>query len=556
MILHSMTTKFNIRNNEVFDVIIIGGGITGAGTARDCALRGLKALLLERYDFSVGATGRNHGLLHSGARYAVSNPESARECILENKILRRIASHCIEETGGLFITLPEDDIDYQNVFVNACRNTGISVDVLEPSEALRLEPSANPHLVGAVKVPDGSIDPFRLTMANLIDARRHGAKIKTYTKVTSIIRSGNRAVAVDTINTRTSEESCFEGKYIVNAGGIWGKEIARLAGLDIEMYPAKGSLLIFGHRINRIVLNRCRKPSDADILVPSDIISILGTTSTKIPYEEIDRMEVSIEEVDALLNEGMKLSPKIAYSRIIRAFAGVRPLVSAQNDGKGRDISRGFVCIDHSDKDGLEGFVSILGGKLMTYRLMAECVTDLVCKKIGVYEPCRTAIEPLPGSENYARDIYSRQADNPRDRAKTGRFGTLSEKITSNDKKDSALVCECEQVSTAEIKYAIEYLRATNLFDLRRRTQMGMGSCQGQLCAGRAAGLLSKFCKFRRDNLADLASFLNERWHGVYPIAWGNTLSKTELTEWLYNGVGALDVYVEQESIPINQHRR
>ncbi|MDO9794822.1 FAD-dependent oxidoreductase, partial [Glaesserella parasuis] len=88
------------------DVIIIGGGATGAGIARDCALRGIDCILLERRDIATGATGRNHGLLHSGARYAVNDRESATECIEENKILRRIARHCIDETEGLFITLP------------------------------------------------------------------------------------------------------------------------------------------------------------------------------------------------------------------------------------------------------------------------------------------------------------------------------------------------------------------------------------------------------------------------------------------------------------------
>ena len=93
-----------------YDVVVVGGGITGAGTARDCAMRGLKVLLVEKYDLTNGATGRNHGLLHSGARYAVTDPESASECIKENMILRKIARHCVDETDGLFITLPEDDL--------------------------------------------------------------------------------------------------------------------------------------------------------------------------------------------------------------------------------------------------------------------------------------------------------------------------------------------------------------------------------------------------------------------------------------------------------------
>ena len=107
-----------------YDVIIIGGGATGAGTARDCALRGLSVLLVERFDFTAGATGRNHGLLHSGARYAVTDPESAEECIRENIILKRVARHCVEDTGGLFITLPEDDLAFQKTFVEACGKAG------------------------------------------------------------------------------------------------------------------------------------------------------------------------------------------------------------------------------------------------------------------------------------------------------------------------------------------------------------------------------------------------------------------------------------------------
>lgn len=101
------------RDSQSSDVIIIGGGATGAGIARDCALRGLRVILVERHDIATGATGRNHGLLHSGARYAVTDAESARECISENQILKRIARHCVEPTNGLFITLPEDDLSFQ-----------------------------------------------------------------------------------------------------------------------------------------------------------------------------------------------------------------------------------------------------------------------------------------------------------------------------------------------------------------------------------------------------------------------------------------------------------
>ena len=178
-----------------YDAIIIGGGATGAGIARDASLRRLKVALVERFDIATGATGRNHGLLHSGARYAVTDSESARECISENQILRRIAHHCIEPTSGLFITLPEDDLSYQRTFMDACQTAGIQAEAIDPALARRMEPAVNPALVGAVRVPDGTVDPFRLTAANMLDAREHGAAIFTAHEVTGLIRHSDRSPA-------------------------------------------------------------------------------------------------------------------------------------------------------------------------------------------------------------------------------------------------------------------------------------------------------------------------------------------------------------------------
>lgn len=173
-----------------YDVIIVGGGITGAGTARDCALRGLRVLLIERFDIATGATGRNHGLLHSGARYAVTDQESATECIKENMILKKIARHCVDDTSGLFITLPEDDLAYQDTFVKACLTAGIKAEVIDPEEARRMEPSVNPSLIGAVKVPDGSVDPFRLCASNMFDAHRRNGSTEPSGTFTAPISDG------------------------------------------------------------------------------------------------------------------------------------------------------------------------------------------------------------------------------------------------------------------------------------------------------------------------------------------------------------------------------
>lgn len=531
---HTMTKQF--------DVIIIGGGATGAGVARDCALRGIRALLLERFDIATGATGRNHGLLHSGARYAVTDRESAEECIRENMILRRIASHCVDETDGLFISLPEDGLEFQAKFVDACRAAGIRADIIDPKEALLLEPSVNPALIGAVRVPDGSVDPFRLTAANVLDAKAHGAEVLTYHEVLDLIREQDRIVGVKVLDRKTGEKTEYRAQIVVNAGGIWGHDIAKKAGVTVNMLPAKGALLIFGHRVNNIVINRCRKPADADILVPGDTICLIGTTSSKVPFEECDNMYVTADEVDLLLREGMKLAPSLEHTRILRAYAGVRPLVASDDDPSGRSVSRGIVVLDHAKRDGIEGFITITGGKLMTYRLMGEWTTDLICKKLNLSAKCVTAEEKLPGSrdeEKVSRKLISIPA--MQRESSIYRHGDMAERVAAETPAQRSLVCECEEVSAGEVEYAIDALDVNNLVDLRRRTRVGMGTCQGELCACRAAGLMAekgRYCTRRAKQ--DLTDFLNERWKGMAPVAWGDTLRESEFTMWLYDGVCGL----------------
>lgn len=527
-----------------YDVIVIGGGATGAGTARDCAKRGLSVLLIERFDFTAGATGRNHGLLHSGARYAVTDHESASECIKENMILRKIASHCVEETGGLFVTLPEDDLAYQKTFIDSCLAAGIQARELDPRDVVKMEPAVNPDIIGAVSVPDGAVDPFRLTTANVLDARIHGADILTYHEVVDLLQENGRITGVKVRDVISGEETEHHSDIVVNAGGIWSHGIALKAGIKINMFPAKGSLLIFGHRVNNMVINRCRKPADADILVPGDTISLIGTTSSRIPYEECDNMEVTQEEVDILLNQGCQLVPSLAWTRILRAYAGVRPLIADDSDPSGRKISRGIVCLDHATRDGAEGFITISGGKLMTYRLMAETATDMVCKKLGRTEKCTTHIDPLPGSQPSADSPSANKkhiiALSTGQIAARERHGSLSSKIPFNNEADDALVCECEQVSVGEIKYAMDSLHVNNLVNLRRRTRLGMGTCQGGICASRAAAILGS--KYGNDRaISDLKSFLQERWKGILPVAWGRAIVEAYFTSWIYEGVCGLE---------------
>lgn len=519
------------------DVIIIGGGATGAGIARDCALRGLNCVLLERRDIATGATGRNHGLLHSGARYAVNDQESARECIQENMILKRIAKHCVEDTKGLFITLPEDDIGFQKTFIQSCQSSGIEAEPIDPQLARYIEPSVNPALIGAVVVPDGSIDPFRLTSANMLDAKEHGAMIFTYCEVKGLIQEGGRVIGTRVYDHKNKIERQFFAPIVVNAGGIWGQGIAEYADLKIKMFPAKGALLIMGHRINNLVINRCRKPADADILVPGDTICVIGTTSSRIPYDQIDNMSITQEEVDILFREGEKLAPSLRHTRVLRAYAGVRPLVATDDDPSGRNVSRGIVLLDHGKRDGLEGFITITGGKLMTYRLMAEWATDLVCEKLNKSARCVTAEQALPGSAETAEETLQKTISLPTPIRISAvyRHGQRATRLLEKERLDCSLVCECEAVTAGEVRYAVDELKVNNLVDLRRRTRVGMGTCQAELCACRAAGLMARFqVATPRQSTLQLASFMEERWRGIEPIAWGDAIREAEFTSWIY----------------------
>jgi glycerol-3-phosphate dehydrogenase len=523
------------------NVIIIGGGATGAGIARDLSMRGLLCVLIEKNDIASGTTGRNHGLLHSGARYAVKDHESARECIRENKILKKIASHCIEDTGGLFVTLPEDDPAYHRNLIDGCKYAGIEAKEISIRKALEMEPNLNPDILSALVVPDGTIDPFRLSSANILDAKERGSTILTHTKVTGVIKSGSRITGVECIDLKGRKIEVY-ADLVINAAGIWGQEVSALAGIEIKMFPSKGSMLIIDYRINNVVVNRCRPPADGDIIVPGDTVSLIGTTSKEISYDKINELTVDDEEISILLNDAEMLIPNVRHTRALRAYCGVRPLLAVSGEAQGRNISRGIALLDHHERDGLEGMITIAGGKLMTYRLMAEKTADLACEKLGIKKECTTHLVPLPGSEKkIARKSRIKDFTGIPDSVVGStlyRHGQRLHSILTKNKKNYRVICECEMVTEGEIEYAIKKLEVKDLVDLRRRTRIGMGPCQGELCAYRGAGLFQEFGgSTPEESVILLRDFLEERWKGMKPVLWGDGLREAEFTYWIYQGL-------------------
>jgi glycerol-3-phosphate dehydrogenase len=177
-------------------VVIIGGGATGTGIVRDLAMRGFDATLVERGTLTDWTTGRTHGHLHSGGRYAVSDQKSAKDCIQENEILRCIAGHCIEETGGLFVQLEGDSDEYFQEKLEGCAECGIPTEVISREEALAQEPRLTSEVKRAIRVPNHAIDPFRLCVANAADAIEHGARIETHSEVIDMHAEDERVTGV------------------------------------------------------------------------------------------------------------------------------------------------------------------------------------------------------------------------------------------------------------------------------------------------------------------------------------------------------------------------
>jgi glycerol-3-phosphate dehydrogenase len=378
--------------------IIIGAGFTGCALASDLALRGFGVTVVERGDIASGASGRTHGLLHSGGRYCVGDHESAIECIEENRVLRRIAAQCIEPNGGLFVALDESDLAYAESFERGASACGILIERLMPRQALHLEPNVNPRLLLAYLAPDGTFEPLRLALAFAATARVNGATFLVYTEVENLILDGRRNVVGVAVWDRTSgQRRELRGDIVINATGAWAGQLAGKAGAQVPIKPTPGVMVAFDQRLTQRPINRLNQPSDGDILLPQRRMVVVGTTSFDV--SEVDYVPVTEEQIALMVERGAELVPALRRTRQRGAYMATRPLVGA--GGSGRSMARTFKCFDHEQSDGIGGLVTITGGKATTCRVMAEKTADIVCGKLGVSAACATRETPLVSYRRY-----------------------------------------------------------------------------------------------------------------------------------------------------------
>lgn len=372
-------------------VIVIGAGSTGSATAHDLALRGLRVTVIERGDIACGTTGRTHCLLHSGGRYCVNDPVAAAECIVENRIMRTIIPDLLELNDGLFVALTEADLAFKERFLEGCAASGIPAREIAAGHALEIEPFLNPATLAVVQVPDAVFEPVRFCLAFLATAQQNGAFVRRFTEVTDFICSGSCVTGVKVKDYRTGMSEIVGADLVINAAGPWVGDIAAMAGVSVPVTPTAGVMVTLDGRLNNMVLNRLNKPADGDIIVPQRATSIIGTTSWAV--EDPDLIPVPVEHVAKMLAQGEQLMPAVRQMPVRAKMAAARPLI-VKGGKDAREASRTFECFDHKD-DGVDGFVTIAGGKMTTARGMAERVTDLVCNKLGVPAECRTRDVPL-----------------------------------------------------------------------------------------------------------------------------------------------------------------
>ena len=509
------------------EVLIIGAGVTGVGLARDLALRGVHCIVVEAKDINAGASGANNGLLHSGARYVSNDPVSAKECRDEARLLKTLAPTCIEDTGGLFVAVAGDDETYIAEFPRLCARHGIPVKELQRQEALELEPALADTLIAAYLVQDAAINPFRLSLENITQAEAHGARLMTHTEVIRFELDSSRIRAAH-LRQNNGREIIVKPQQVVNATGPWAANVASLAGLSIPLAYYQGTLLITQTRVTTAVINRLRPPANGDIISPGGTVSLVGTTSVALDAPSPCRPTVA--EVDLLVTEAAAMVPVLGDMRYVRAFAGVRPLPAAEQTTDGRSLSRSFVVLDHHEA-GVSNFITVTGGKLTTFRLMAEKTADLVCSRLGVTAPCLTGTVPLSVTEinqwtepGLAPRIWLKQP-NPKE----------------------PLLCECEMVPLSAVDQIIDNLMAKgetlDLSAIGLRSRVGKGSCQGAFCGFRMIAHLYERGELESDQgLNRLRQFLERRWHGLRPILWGPQLAQEELQEALHCGLFGLEM--------------
>ena len=500
-----------------YDVVVIGGGVNGTGVARDCAMRGLRVALFERNDLGFGASGNSTGFIHGGPRYLLTDPAVTRDSCIDSGHIQRIAPHLVfrvpvivpvERSQGFWALFLHE------VFFRAYdryqRHKGGHPHVrLSPADLREVEPGLSGDFAGAVTFDEWGVDGVRLCVLNALDASARGALVRTHCTVQEILRRPGGAVAgVRVFDSTSNAELSVGARLVVNATGAWAPVTVALGGLEpgrAPVRPGKGVHVYYDRRLtNHAILVRAIDGRSV-FLLPWQNVTVIGTTDDDF-YGDLDTVTATVDEVRYLVDAVARIFPAIRDARAIGTWAGVRPTLfewGPQEDA----LSRDHRIVDH-ESDGAPGLYSMIGGKLASFRLFAEQMSDVLARRLGVTVACRTATEVLPGGAPAIDAATLASVGGLELVAATRlayRHGARATEIVDRivDRPEEAqLLCCCEPVTEAEVRFVVEKEWARTVDDVARRTRLGLGSCGGMRCAARCGAIVASMTdRSARDGL-------------------------------------------------------
>ncbi len=414
--------------DETFDLLVVGGGITGTGIARDAVLRGLKVALVEKLDFASGTSSKSTKLIHGGLRYLEQGElKLVFESVNERNRLMRLARHLVRPLPFLVARFKGDrrwlvtlDIGlwlYEALcFFGGYKNHR----TYRATKTLELEPTLRREgLSGGILYYDAMTDDARLTLENALDAKASGAVLANHVKAGSLLTTGDAITGVTVTDTLTDSTFDVRAKLVVNATGPWSDEVRALAGEPALLKPTKGiHLVVDAKRLpvhNALVMTH---PKDKRVMftIPWGLgRTAVGTTDTFFDGRP-DNVEPTAADVDYLLEAANHFYPdaKLTTDDVISTWSGLRPLLKPPDAGAGASqVSREHLIIER------RGFITIAGGKLTTYRTMSAEVVDRVAKQLGLKQPSMTDDRPLPGAAGFmesdeALDAFVKSLESPR----------------------------------------------------------------------------------------------------------------------------------------------
>src|SRR5262245_3635436 len=530
----------------MYDLAVVGGGINGTGIARDAVRRGLKVVLFERDDWGAGTTGGSTRMVHGGLRYLLYDVPTTRHSSEDAGRIRRIAPHVTWRIPFLWPLFPGKRFTTEatEAFLSAYdpyarRKGGLQHARLSAEEARALEPGLASDVSGALTLDEWGCDVFRLAALNALDARECGADLHTHVEVVELLLSGRNVRGVRVRDRFDGQVKPVEARLVVNAAGPWAGNVAEMAGARVKMRPGKGVHVTFERRIGNYGLILEGVDGRVMFLVPHGAETIVGTTDTDY-YGDPAHADLDIhrDEVAYVIEAAARALPQARQWRPVRAWAGVRNTLFEWGVASD-ELSRRHEVLDHESRDGLPGLLSIVGGKLASYRSQSEEVVDIVLRKLGrEHVPSTTGVAPLPGAEAEPDFSMLSQAI-PLPAAMLERVwrrlgSRMRDVFADAGPAELAPVCRSEGVTAAELRYAVRVEQCRTLEDVRRHTHLGAGPCDGVDCAVPAAHLLAELLDWSTERVrAELRSFYDERWSARRPVLSGRTLAQEELLRGL-----------------------